>query len=155
VHVHGVSELTVAIEKQSIELEIKYPAIDILGFEHKAKTIKDIEITNNVKRILSRDEELFTFTDGKCLLIDQQLDMSSVHNMKNIEDEKNKNEEIKHHEVITSYYYHCKETPTLLTITVNAFDHFSAIHQINARWLTDEKQGSVILSPVNRVIKLK
>ncbi|WP_159821518.1 ZrgA family zinc uptake protein [Colwellia sp. 20A7] len=154
-HVHGVSELTVAVEKQSIELEIKYPAIDILGFEHKAKTAKDIEITNDVKIILSQHEELFAFTNSECLLMDQQLDISSIHNMNNTEDEKHNNKEVKHHEVIASYHYHCKEVPTLLTITVNAFDHFSAIHQINTRWLTEEQQGSVLLSPKNRVIKLR
>jgi hypothetical protein len=154
-HVHGVSELTIAIEEKSLEIEIKYPAMDVLGFEHKVKTVKDKEIAENVKIILNQHGDLFSFTNSECLLKDKQLDMSSIDNIKNTEHEEHNSEEIKHHEVIASYYYHCQEAPTLSTITINVFDHFSAIHQINTRWLTEEQQGSIILSPTNRVIKLR
>ncbi|MFT6692730.1 MAG: hypothetical protein ACJAXH_003270, partial [Colwellia sp.] len=43
-HVHGLSELTMTIEKQTLEIEVTSPAINIVGFEHRAKTKKSIAL---------------------------------------------------------------------------------------------------------------
>ena len=39
-HEHGAGKLSIAIEGGKIELELEVPGDDIVGFEHKAKTVK-------------------------------------------------------------------------------------------------------------------
>ena len=42
-HVHGVSELNIVIEGNKIEIQLRTPAKNIVGFEHEASTKKQIK----------------------------------------------------------------------------------------------------------------
>ncbi|MGB1290473.1 MAG: ZrgA family zinc uptake protein, partial [Porticoccaceae bacterium] len=35
-HVHGLSQLTIAVEGETVELEFSSPAMNLVGFEHRA-----------------------------------------------------------------------------------------------------------------------
>ena len=41
-HVHGMSDLTIAVEGGEIEIEFESPAMNIVGFEYKAQSARDI-----------------------------------------------------------------------------------------------------------------
>ena len=46
-HEHGVGELNIAVEGNSIDLEFMIPGADIVGFEYKAKSEADIALVND------------------------------------------------------------------------------------------------------------
>jgi hypothetical protein len=162
-HVHGLSELTMTIEKQTLEIEVTSPAINIVGFEHRAKTKKSIALVQKAKIQLSRHKDLFSFSGGACILIDKSVDISSITKADNVEtdlhehghEHKNDTKKFSHREVIGHYRYYCKKASTLTAITVKIFDQFVGINQIKARWLTEKQQGSVTLSPTKQVINLR
>ncbi|WP_189379333.1 DUF2796 domain-containing protein [Thalassotalea profundi] len=167
-HTHGISELTIAIENQWLEIEIISPAINIVGFEHKAITETELAAVKNSASLLSKHEHIFIFTGGNCVINNQTINMSSIApNMpsgdsKHLHSHKNNNEYKTHHhqntdhgEVIANYRYHCKKSSTLSAITVKVFDLFVGISQINTVWITENQQGSVILNPTNKVINLR
>jgi hypothetical protein len=162
-HVHGLSELTMTIEKQTLEIEVTSPAINIVGFEHRAKTKKNIALVQKARIRLSRHEDLFSFSGGACILIDKSVDISSITKANNLvtdlhehgHEHINDTEKFSHREVIGHYRYYCKKASTLTAITVKIFDQFVGINQIKARWLNETQQGSVTLSPTKQIINLR
>ena len=77
-HVHGESELTIAFENQRLEIELLSPAMNIVGFEHKAKTDDEIAAVNKAMALLRHHDEMFTLSNGDCELINYSVDVSSV-----------------------------------------------------------------------------
>jgi len=169
-HVHGLSELTIAIEDQTIEIEMASPAMNLVGFEHEAHSKAEIAMVTKITKQLSNSDNIFSFTGGACLLTKTSTDTSSLisnHHVENeshhdsddhdsaTHDDEQHKDHSNHHEVISHYRYHCKKPSTLTAITVKMFDQFSGVNQITARWLTETQQGSVTLSPTKPIIKLR
>ena len=163
-HVHGLSEMFIALENKTLEIEIESPAINLVGFEHKAETKSDKAAVKKVIKLLSRHHEIFSLSGGDCSLVNSTIDASSIIDTQHQENASHKhehghdqhhNKEAKHYEVISSYRYHCKKPSTLTAITVNMFDQFSGVEQIETRWLTEAKQNSITLTPMKQDIKLR
>lgn len=161
-HVHGLSELTIAIEKKTLEVEIISPSINLVGFEHRAKTEEDITTVKKVIKQLNNQNNIISFSGGNCLLTDKSIDVSSIiddHYLKNKthndHDEHEHENHTNHYDIVSYYLYHCEKASTLTTITVKMFDHFLGTNQITARWVNEQQQGSQTLSPTKNIIKLR
>lgn len=161
-HVHGLSEMTIAVENQTLEIELISPAMNLVGFEHKAETKTDITAVKKAESLLKHSHKMFSFSGGNCKLIKQSIDISSIksahHHTEHAHEHKHEYEqhhENSHNEVIAHYYYHCEKSSELTTITVTAFDLFSGIEQIHTMWLTEVQQSAAILSTKNNVINLR
>ena len=48
-HVHGLSEMTMAIEGGIVDIQLISPTVNLIGFEHKASNKEEITIVNNLK----------------------------------------------------------------------------------------------------------
>jgi hypothetical protein len=160
-HVHGVSEMTIVFEKQTLEIEVKSPAINLVGFEHRAKTQKNIAAVKNAELLLSNASELFLFSGDNCTLVEQHIDVSSMidHDTKSGVNEhqhdKSHSNEGRHNEVIANYYYRCEKKSTISSITIKLFELFPYVQQIKAMWVTEAQQGALTLSAKNKVINLR
>lgn len=80
-HVHGLSELTIALEGESLNLQLTSPAMNIVGFEYKAASKKDIEAVKTAESILSQPEVLFMLSDNRsngCKPINIKVDASGL-----------------------------------------------------------------------------
>jgi hypothetical protein len=165
-HVHGLSEMTMAIEGEILDIQLISPTINLFGFEHKASNKKEITIVNNAKALLSNTAALFSFSGGGCSLINTVIDVSGLikldenehrpkhneksHNDHSVQEASHEN----HSQVVANYRYHCEDKSTLSAITVLVFDQFSGINNIHAMWITDTKQGVVTLSAERKTIRL-
>jgi hypothetical protein len=161
-HVHGLSEMTVAIDKDVLDVEITSPAINLVGFEHKVKTKEDKHAVKNAKLLLNNPEKVLLFSGGDCELINQSIDISSIIATHNHTEKKHEKQHMhkdsgggSHSEVIASYRYQCKKISTLNTITVTVFKLFSGINKVQALWITESQQGATTLSAKNNVINLR
>lgn len=159
-HVHGVSELMIAIENDEIEVQLISPAMDIVGFERKAKTDKEVIAVNSAKSQLEVGSSLFSFMDSSCKLDSSAVDVSSL-----IEEQKHEHSHSKHSheeslsehhhhedddrhfEVIANYKYSCQEQSVPTAISVNLFKLFPRMEKIQVVWLAQNKQGAVTLTP--------
>ena len=169
-HVHGVSELTIAFEKQQLEFELRSPAVNILGFEHSAITAEEKTAVVKAELRLANHDEIFSFSGNDCLLNNQSIDLASITKSDDRSDiqlldshthddqhqyEQRMSEGNKHHEIIAKYRYRCKVLSTPPAITVSIFELFPGIQQIKTLWLTDTKQGFSVLDIHHRDIHLK
>ena len=80
-HVHGVSEILIAIEGKEIEIRLESPAMNLVGFEHQAKTEQDKATVNRAVATLKKHRSIFSFSASQCKLVDASVDVSSVLKM--------------------------------------------------------------------------
>lgn len=171
-HVHGTSDLTIAIEGKDIEIEFESPAMNLVGFEHKANSEKDKAIVQKTVVILNKHDSVFSLSGGSCKLVDSSVNVSSLldaHEKHSDHDEhghKNEHEHDKHEhdehsdpkshsEISASYHFQCDDLDKLSSMDVELFKGFSGIHKIKAMWLSETKQGAVTLTSKNKTIRFK
>lgn len=162
-HVHGLAQVTIAIEDQTIEIEISAPAADLVGFEHVAKTESDIKSVADLATKLAKDADLFVLKAGNCKLVNHTINTSSMTNQNQnqnqnsgVTDKVNKpSHHGGHSEVIAHYHYHCKKIENLSTITVTVFEKFPSVEKIQAMWVTSTQQGAITLNIKNNIISLR
>lgn len=169
-HVHGLSEMTVAIDTHALEIEIKSPAINLVGFEHTAETKEDITIVKAAELLLNKHNALFSFSGGHCEFLNKSIDVSSIINTdvdidnhtekEHDHDHEHEHEQaqptnINHSEVIANYAYRCEKTSDLSAITVTVFDVFPDLKKMKTMWISETQQGAVTLNTTHRVLHLK
>lgn len=58
-HQHGHGSLNLAVEGQTVQMELEVPGVDIVGFEHKAKTAEDRAKMEAAEKTLAQPLALF------------------------------------------------------------------------------------------------
>ena len=164
-HVHGLSELTIAMDAKTIELQLISPAMNLVGFEHKASSKQDIAAVKQAELILGQHNSLFLIAGGDCEHLSTSIDSDDLlesDNHHDDHDDHGKHDDHSEHdqgethsEMVASYSYTCKDTSNLSSIKVALFASFSGIHKINTLWVTPSKQGSNMLSAKNSTINFK
>jgi uncharacterized protein DUF2796 len=175
-HVHGLSELTIAMDSEELEIQFSSPAMDLAGFEHAAITREEIETIESLEAQLRKFETLFTFSGARCDHIETLIDLSGLmsssgrdndhhdspdEHKDEAEDEHEGGHEHESHEqsgshseVVVNYTYRCENTANLSAISVELFEFFPGIQEIHVMWIKQENQGSAELSSGNRVIEM-
>lgn len=177
-HVHGLSDLTIAIEAEAIEIQFTSPAMNLVGFEHKASSKKDIASVNNAESILDQPESLFIFSGSDCRLVESKVVLSGLieedhQDHEDHEDHKD-HKDHKHHEghedhkdhkdhedhqghseIVGHYSYRCSDLSKLSSIKTVLFESFPGIYKINAMWVMPSKQGSTTLTANNPTVILR
>ena len=165
-HVHGLSELNIAMEEETLEIQLVSPAMSLLGFEHKASTREHLAVVESAELQLRKHEALFLFSDDHCEHVKTSIDVSDLiesDNHKNLIEHENKhNHEHEDHvqydshsEIIANYRYRCDNKFNLSAITVNLFKSFPSIHKIHVMWVKPSQQGAVTLTSNNRIIEFR
>lgn len=173
-HVHGLAELTLVLEGNTLELELESPAANIVGFEHRASTPEQRGLADEAKAILESPQALFTFAGTRCELKQANVDVSSV--MNTTDDDHANHAEEDHHEkqhdhdtehnrhseaydthseIRAHYHFDCKQGSELTAVSVKLLDHFPGIENLNAMWVTDSRQGAVKLTAQAKHIHLR
>ena len=175
-HVHGLSELTIAMDTKTIELQLISPAMNLVGFEHKASSKQDIAAVKQAELILGQHNSLFLIAGGDCEHLSTSIDSDGLleagahedqekhddhddhekHDDHGAHDDHSEHDQGEtHSEMLASFSYTCKDTSKLSSIKVALFASFPGIHKINTLWVTPTKQGSSMLSAKNSTINLK
>ena len=167
-HVHGLSELLIAIEKEVLEIQFVSPAINLVGFEHQAVLSEDINKVKKISNVLKNLNSFFSFSGTNCYEISTNIDVSDLIDLKK-DSEKEKNDHLgennhkhdhtkpskkdNHSEIIVNYNLSCDNTLSLSSIKVNFFDTFHGTDKIKVMWINQTKQGANTISPKNRIIE--
>ena len=95
-HEHGVGELNIAVEGNSIDLEFMIPGADIVGFEYKAKSEADIALVNDALIKFDEFNNIFSIpSTSNCNLVEADISINQGDNHK---DEHNHDEHDDHDE---------------------------------------------------------
>jgi hypothetical protein len=77
-HVHGLSELTIAMDAKTIEIQLISPAMNLVGFEHKATSKQDIAAVKQAELILGQQDSLFLIAGGDCEHLSTSIDSGDL-----------------------------------------------------------------------------
>ena len=77
-HVHGLSELTIAMDTKTIELQLISPAMNLVGFEYKASSKQDIAAVKQAELLFEQQDSLFLIAGGDCEHLSTSIDSDGL-----------------------------------------------------------------------------
>ena len=153
-HEHGVAQLNVALDDNSLELELHSPAMNLVGFEHKAQSAQDKKAVEMAKQQLTNPIALFGIPAAAgCKVSKTDLDSplfgSEEHHDHDDHDSHAKGEHEHAHSDIDADYTLACDNPKALTALdlAGLFKQFPATHKINAQAITAQGQKGEELTP--------
>lgn len=171
-HVHGLSELAIAMEGGGLEIEFTSPAINLVGFEHKASSAKDRQAVDRAVSKLRQHKTLFLMSGGGCAHIETSIDIAGLieaedhghaphkgatkheHDGHKTNHEEHR-ETNSHSDVVASYQYRCENIAELSELSVGLFETFPGIDKMIAQWVAPTQQGAATLAVNSPIIKFR
>lgn len=150
-HVHGNAELTIAIDKNSIDLNLAAPAESLLGFEHKATTPNELAKLSAMRKYLSQHTNVINFSGSECLIKEINIDTNDILDTNH--QESDHSHKLSHAEVTMNYQYDCAKGNNISSATVQLFKYFKTLEKIDVMWLNASKQSFVELNERNIEIR--
>jgi len=137
-HEHGVAQLDSALDGTALEIELRSPAVNLLGFEHAANTAEDKRRVADVRARLEQPERLFGLpAEARCKLGESRLE-SPLFSGKDHEHE-HEHEHEQHgtgtHSDVRAYYrYDCSAPDALSGLDLRGlFEAFPGTEKIQAQ----------------------
>lgn len=171
-HVHGLGTMNVAVDGNSLFLELEIPAQNLVGFEHAPETEAQAEAVKKVEQRLRAGRDLFQpSTQAGCelqdvtihsaLLNDEATDptdahQDSHHDDHHPEEHRAADDEPDLHADFELYYqYSCRESEQLTTLELTLFRHFPGLERLAVQFIGHGGQGHQELSAQKPVLTLR
>ncbi|WXL26522.1 DUF2796 domain-containing protein [Ectopseudomonas mendocina] len=139
-HVHGVAELNVALDGSTLELQLKTPAMNFVGFEHEAESEADKAKVASAKNELSKPVALFGISQGQCTLASQELEsplFEEAHAHEHEHEHEHSDHEghsHAHNDIQAHYQLNCQQPDNLKQLDLTElFKRFPATEKINVQ----------------------
>ena len=149
-HVHGNASLSMALDGEVLVIELESPLYNLLGFEHapenerQRKTLEDAEIK------VSELDNLFTINpEAGCEGEVPEYSHLMYNHSKDHDDDHSD-----HKDALLEYSFTCAAPGKLRTLTVNLFDHFQEMGELETVYLGQNVQLQADLTANNRTMKL-
>ena len=146
-HEHGSASLNIALEGNSLELELDSPAMNLLGFEHAAHSSADRAKLASVKRLLEQPQQLFTLPDAA----DCQLTRRELHSPL-FEDE---HADEQHSDIEAHYQFSCANPQALDSLSLAAFfQQFAGLEKLQVQLISATGQSGKTLTASDSLLPL-
>ena len=153
-HSHGDAELAIVLEGAMITVELETPLYNLLGFEHHPETAAQKAKVEMTEDQLQKGEALFVFNaNAKCNLISES---KAVHlfDEDHHDDEHHDEDESSHKDILLQYHYRCVAPSSLENVSVNLFEFFEDMSDIDVTYLGPSTQKQVSLTRKNTQMDL-
>ncbi len=141
-HVHGEAQLFVALESNTIDIEFKSPAMNILGFEHKPSNQAQHKALDTAVHTLKQPNLLFRFpTSAQCETMVNQVESPFS------EQEDHTYEEGSHSNFTGHYQFQCADLSSVERIEINIFKQFPGTEVIEVQSISKRGQQTIDLTP--------
>lgn len=147
-HEHGRGTLNMAVEGTRLSMELEVPGVDIVGFEHAAKTRKQKAAVDEAHKKLSAPQTLFKLPASAGCVVRQAS--AAVEGGEHRDDRaKNKQEAEKgsaeaedkeHSEFHAKYTFECKAPANITAIDFDYFRAFPGAQRLDVNLITAKGQ---------------
>lgn len=146
-HAHGVAKLNVAVDGGTLTLALESPLDSLLGFEHMPRNDKERASVRTMENRLQKAAQLFvTPVAAQCQIESVKLD-SVVLNA-------NSGESINGHaDLDGEFIFNCKQPQYLRKMTVQLFEAFPHLHQVDVQIVTTRGQSAAKLTAKHKQLK--
>jgi len=144
-HVHGHGTLNVAVENERVEMELVVPGMDIVGFEHAAKTDAQKAVLEKARRELEKPLTLFKLpASAGCSLANAKI---AIEAEQHHDDEHDAHDEhAGHNQFHVTYALNCTKPANLTSIDFIYFNTFAGAHDLTVNVVTAKAQSSYEVS---------
>ncbi len=153
-HEHGHGRLNVAIEGNSMEVELVSPGADIVGFEHAPETQEDRAAVAKAVAMLKKGDALFVPPEGAaCRLEDAEVTSALIdehyddHDDHGHEEKHAGHEDEEHAEFHAHYHFHCEHPDRLTHMDVKVFEIFPGARELDVQAISPKGQTAAELTP--------
>jgi len=153
-HEHGVASLNVALDGQTLEIQLESPAMNLVGFEHEAKSDADKAKVASARKHLEQPQALFALPiEAKCALQDSELDSPLFGDAEHAEHEHG--DEHSHSDIDASYRFACANAKVLKTLELGSFfGTFPGTEKLEVQLIGPSGQQGAELTPSNSRLSL-
>jgi hypothetical protein len=153
-HVHGTGELHVAVENNTLDIELRSPLENLLGFEHAPRTDAQRAAVKAMMAKLNRPESLFRLPKpASCaagpVRIESQFNEAAPAPAKSAKE----NADEDHADLTAGFSFNCGAIAKLDTIEVAIFDAFPGTRTIKVEIIGPRGQSGATLSIERRMIR--
>lgn len=152
-HEHGSASLNIALEGNTLELELDSPAMNLLGFEHAAQSSADRAKLASVKRLLEQPQQLFTLpAAANC-----QITSSELHSpLFEAESTDHAHEhEHEHSDIEAHYQFSCANPQALDSLSLAAFfQQFAGLEKLQVQLISATGQNGKTLTASDSLLPL-
>jgi hypothetical protein len=146
-HEHGVASLNVALDGQTLEIQLESPALNLVGFEHEASSDADQAKVANARKHLEQPQALFALPiEAKCALQESQLESPLFEEAEHAEHEHG--DEHGHSDIDASYRFICANAAALQTLELGSFfGTFPGTEKLEVQLIGPSGQQGAELTP--------
>lgn len=141
-HQHGSAELDVALDNGLLELELRSPAVNLLGFEHRARSQADQRTLEAARKQLEQPETLFGFAaEAACRLEKVDLQSALFDETQTV---------LEHSDIVARYRYACSQPAALRGFALDGlFRSFPGIESARVQLIGPHGQQGIQANPAN------
>ena len=146
VHEHGTSNVTIALDKNVLQIQLEAPLVDIIGFEGRPKTELQKQAYKVASNKLKNWKNILKFETGSCS--NKRVAISDKHKNRHVHKHKNHDNEEKniHTDIKVLYEFYCTDPINFKSLKVKLFEIFPDVKKINVQWTTNSGQGQKALN---------
>ena len=160
-HEHGRGTLNIALEGNRVSMELEVPGMDIVGFEHEAKTGNDKTTLETGKQKLSTPLSLFKLPlSAGCRVTEAKVEVETGehdHAAKeaNTKDTSKSSEKEQHHsEFHNQYSLECTSPASITTIEFGYFRAFPNAEKLDVNLITPKGQNKYEVTRAHPTLSL-
>ena len=143
-HEHGTAELNVVLDGQTLEIALKSPAMNLLGFEHAAKSAADRAKVSALQHQLQAPQTLLGLSSGDCSLVSHTLEspLLAAEQAHNPHDQKHQHgdaeaahdHDAEHSDIHAHYQFDCQQPDALKQLDLSElFKAFPGMEKIQVQ----------------------
>jgi len=159
-HVHGTAELALAMEGNGLELMLRSPAINLVGFEHRATTPEQLQAVARTEMVLGNPDAMFILEGGNCALEAAEVDVSEVIRSRGNQASSDHDshemyeKETAHINITAHYRYTCIDVSDLKSLRLRSGKMPFSVEEIRVMWVSDRGQGAAVLDAKTQQIEM-
>ena len=147
-HEHGVASLNAALDGNLLELQLESPAMNLVGFEHAAKSDADKAKVAAAKRELEQPITLFALNSGDCKATEVELQSPLFGDADHDHDNDHHAHEGEHSDIHAHYRFECAKANELKQLDLaELFKRFPATEKIQVQLIGPNGQQGMELTP--------
>jgi hypothetical protein len=156
-HEHGAAQLNVALEGKVLELQLQSPAMNLVGFEHAAKSAADKTKVAAVRSQLEQPLALFGLSTGDCSVSQQVLESPLFDEAADSHEHEHEHEmphDGEHSDIHALYTLDCQKPEDLQQLDLRElFKRFPATAKIQVQVIGPNGQQGSELTPAQPTLK--
>ena len=163
-HVHGLGKIDIALDGSTLSMHLDSPLMNLVGFEHAAKSAGDRQAIQNMAKVLRNASAVFLTTPAaQCSSSSVKLVSAAItptllgENTKDKTaasgaDQASKPGKNEHADLDADFIFQCTYPERLKAIDVKLFDAFKGFNSIEVQLVTPKRQAAAKLTPTSSSI---